>query len=328
MSFFLFPHAFIIQVNKEKDSPVNLTNFTFKKQTIFEPPLEVVRNAGVSKRGPSDGSSPKIPTPKQTPTQTSKRISIPTSKRTPIPTFKATMKYTKPKSADILKKALSGIAKRKPVGINTTAVGIKKTTINSDVVKKLGGRLLKNGYQGFPRQLLPGTSLSQVPNTVSAPRLQVPKDFSALQKILEINSTVVSTTVSNVMPTPAPSIMPLSNSEAVQKEKRGKKRPRDSAWHPNDSSSDDDSDEEEAQNIQVINEGESIPEVGGDLTSALISSIVNPKPKPKEPDNSSSPVIGISGLNLFNEKSADGTKGNAGTKVRLVSSNSVTHLNK
>ena len=54
---------YLFPVNKERDSPVNLTNFTFRKMTIFEPPDEIVRSAGPVKNRPLDGVVKKTPTP-------------------------------------------------------------------------------------------------------------------------------------------------------------------------------------------------------------------------------------------------------------------------
>ena len=262
-------------MSKCGDNDVNLTNFTFKKQELFEPPFEIVRAAGAPRRA-SDGTPkpPKIPQIPKTP------------KLPKAPTPLSQSDINQKRSNDILKKALAGINKRTPVPNSKYMQSPEKPAPQRSPQSRFA-RPKKQPWAGSIKIPISPTSPQTQTN-----RFQTP----VLGAMLQNPSPMVGIggqPIRPVMPEASPLTASMSSSTAangnvtsvslnavssiigpsLNKNNRGRiRKRRDPEWNPDATSSEEsgsDVEVEEQRDVQVIRDSDS--------TSDFISSIVNPK---------------------------------------------------
>ncbi|CAL1546162.1 unnamed protein product, partial [Lymnaea stagnalis] len=126
-------------LNKQNNSNVNLTHFTFKRMALFNSPEELVRNAGQSKRKASDNSPQKeVNTKKLTPAVQKKKFSSvsPVSSKLSSKLFKTNLLKTINNTERKIVESPIGPQAQKPSSPNISVVTSTETQQTSENVRR------------------------------------------------------------------------------------------------------------------------------------------------------------------------------------------------
>ncbi|XP_005107503.1 uncharacterized protein LOC101864548 [Aplysia californica] len=247
-------------LSKDKDSPVNLTNFTFRKLVMFGPPDEVVRSAGQPKNRPVEGAVKKTPAPSKPPSMLKKAL----LQRMPVSQVKT------------------------PAGIKITPTGIRHGRIISKHVKTPVSAA-RDAVKAAMRNMV----LARSNSNSEGEAVMISSTTSTSG-----DSTTVTTGLQNVIISARPSgghVRVLSGRPRIRHRSPNWEPSDSSAYSDSDEGGNKAS---EHRDVEIIKEGVSagdptqndeeddVSRVLG-TPSALISSIVNPQPQKRPPSTDS-----------------------------------------